>query len=80
MKTALVTGGSRGIGEAISKELGKAYKVFVGYNSSSEKAEQVVKKIVDSGGNAEAIEINISNNDSVLKAFEKLESNGSSII
>jgi 3-oxoacyl-[acyl-carrier protein] reductase len=79
MKTALVTGGSRGIGEAISMELGKAYKVFVGYNSSNEKAEQVDKNIIDSGGYAEAIQINISNNDSVLKAFEKLESNGSSI-
>lgn len=79
MKTALVTGGSKGIGKAISLELGKDCKVYIGYNSSKEKAELVAKKIIDSGGIAEIVEINVANNNSVLTAFEKIESNGDNI-
>ena len=49
-RTALVTGGSRGIGRAIAVELGKAgASVVVGYNSGAEKAEAVAAEI---GGRA----------------------------
>ncbi len=42
-KVALVTGGSRGIGTAICMALaGEGAKVVVNYNTSGEKAEDVV--------------------------------------
>jgi 3-oxoacyl-[acyl-carrier protein] reductase len=49
-KTALVTGGSRGIGRAIALELARAgAEVVVGYNSGAEEAEGVAK---EAGGRA----------------------------
>ena len=42
MKTALVTGGSRGIGSAIALGLGKNFHVVVGYANSEDKANDVV--------------------------------------
>jgi len=49
-RTALVTGGSRGIGRAIALELGRAgANVVVGYRSGTEEAEEVAK---EAGGRA----------------------------
>ncbi len=49
-KTALVTGGSRGIGHAIAAELARAgARVVVGYNSGAEEATAVAAEI---GGRA----------------------------
>ena len=79
MKTALVTGGSRGIGKSISITLGKSHHVLVGYISSQEKAEEVVNEITKSGGNANSIEINISSKESVDKAFATIEDDFGSV-
>ena len=60
-KIALVTGASRGIGRAIALELGKkgAY-VIVNYNGSEQKAQEVVTDIVNAGGQAEAMQCDVS--------------------
>ena len=73
MKTALVTGGSRGIGKAIALELGKSFNVAVGYSSSKDSAEEVVEQIVKSGGMATAIQIDVANSESIENAFTTIE-------
>jgi 3-oxoacyl-[acyl-carrier protein] reductase len=73
LKTALVTGGSRGIGKAIALDLGKSFQVAVGYSSSKDSAEEVVKEIVNSGGTATAVEIDVKSSESIEKAFTTIE-------
>ena len=79
MKTALVTGGSRGIGKAIAYKLGESTNVAVGYSSSKELATEVANSIQNNGGNALAVEIDVTDNDSVEKCFELVEKEFSSV-
>ena len=65
-KTALVTGASRGIGRAIAKRLAAdGAHVFVHYNSSSSKADELVADIEKDGGSAEVVAANLEDVKSV---------------
>src|SRR6185437_7009692 len=69
-KVALVTGGSRGIGAAISRELGAAgAKVAVNYRSDEAAAEEVAGEI---GGVAMQADVSVS--DEAVALVEKVES------
>lgn len=60
-KTALVTGGSRGIGAAIAKRLGAAgVHVAVNYAGNTAAAQTVVDAIIAGGGNAFAVQADVS--------------------
>ena len=60
-KVAVVTGGSRGIGRAIAVELGKrGANVVVNYNRSSDAAAEVVASIEAAGGQAIAVQADVS--------------------
>ena len=63
-KVAVVTGGSRGIGAAISRALAEAgAHVFINYNKGAEAAEALVKDIESQGGKATAVQADISDFD-----------------
>lgn len=60
-KTCVVTGASRGIGRGIAEELGRAGgDVVVNYHTSERAAHDVVDAITESGGNAIAVQGNVS--------------------
>lgn len=68
---ALVTGGSRGIGRAISLELARrGHPVAVNYVSRSDAADEVVSTIEESGGRALAIRADVSAEDDVTAMFD----------
>ena len=65
-KVALVTGASRGIGREIAIQLAEAgAKVAVNYSGSEAKANEVVESIKAAGGEAFAIQADVSNAESV---------------
>ncbi len=65
-KTALVTGGSRGIGAACAKLLAaRGAVVVVTYSKSADRAEAVVAEIAATGGRAFAVEADAGDADAV---------------
>lgn len=61
MRTALVTGGSRGIGKAIAMELATSgHRVVIGYRQDVSRAEETVREIGERGGEAVAIAADIT--------------------
>src|SRR5438552_4487802 len=73
-KTALVTGASRGIGRAIAKRLAAdGAHVFVHYNSSSSKADELVTEIEKDGGSAEVVAANLEDVKSVNQLIDDIK-------
>lgn len=71
-KVAIVTGASRGIGREIAIELARSgVKVVVNFSSNKGHAEEVVKTIEQSGGEAAAIGADISKVSEVEALFTK---------
>src|SRR3989442_9470194 len=71
-KVALVTGGSRGIGAAITKRLAKdGAGVAITYTKDSSAASAVVKAIERNGGKALAIQADAADVEAVKSAVEK---------
>jgi 3-oxoacyl-[acyl-carrier protein] reductase len=71
-KTAIVTGGSRGIGAAIAKRLAvDGARVAITYSSGADAAASVVKSIESAGGKAIAIKADATDAAAVKAAIEK---------
>lgn len=74
-KSALVTGGSRGIGAAIAKRLAaEGASVAITYTKDAEAAGAIVKGIEAAGGKALAIKADASDSAAVVNAVEKTAS------
>ena len=70
-KVALVTGGSRGIGRAISLELAsQGAKVVVNYAGSQAAAEEVVALIKEQGGDAIAVQGDVASYEDAEKMVQ----------
>lgn len=60
-KVAVITGSSRGIGQATALAYAQAgYRVVINYHGSREQAEKILEKIKSDGGNAIALAADIS--------------------
>jgi 3-oxoacyl-[acyl-carrier protein] reductase len=71
-KVALVTGSSRGIGAAIAGRLARSgARIGVNYNTNRMAAENVVANIVASGGEALALEGDVSQEESAQAVFQQ---------
>jgi 3-oxoacyl-[acyl-carrier protein] reductase len=65
-KTAIVTGGSRGIGRSIALELAKnSANVVVNYSGSEEKAQAVVEEIEQLGAKAFKVQADVADEQQV---------------
>jgi 3-oxoacyl-[acyl-carrier protein] reductase len=71
-KTALITGGSRGIGAAIAKRLAAGgANVAITYSKGADAAASVVKEIESAGGKAIAIQADATDANASKAAVEK---------
>jgi acetoacetyl-CoA reductase len=77
----VVTGASRGLGRAIAEEMGRGgAKVVVNYSRSKEPAEELVRRISEDGGEAIAVQGDVSDPeqaqnliDQTIKRFGRLD-------
>jgi 3-oxoacyl-[acyl-carrier protein] reductase len=71
MKCALVTGGSRGIGKAVSIALAElGYHVLVNYKSNETEAFDTLEKIKAKGGTGETVPFDVADKASVDAALD----------
>lgn len=70
----LITGGSRGIGAATALLAAqRGYAVAVNYTNNEEAADDVVRQIRASGGNAITVQANVAIESQVLAMFDKID-------
>jgi 3-oxoacyl-[acyl-carrier protein] reductase len=70
MRTALVTGASRGIGRCTAILLGRAgYRVCLTYANRADEAETAVGEILAAGGNAAAFRLDVADPEAVTHFF-----------
>lgn len=68
---ALVTGGSRGLGRAVSVALAKeGYTIIINYRKGQAEAEETLAKVREAGSDGELLPFDVANRDEATKALE----------
>lgn len=71
MKTALITGGSRGIGRAISVKLAEdGFHILINFKTNEIEAEKTKNLIKEKGGTCEFLKFDVSNVNEIEKSLE----------
>ncbi len=78
-KTVLVTGASRGIGNAVALTLAKQGAMVIGTATSEGSAKNFVQDLTSQGFKAKGMALNISENESIKNFFAELKSEKISI-
>lgn len=79
MKTVLITGSSRGIGEAIAKKLNKSYNLVLTYNKNKDKALNLLGDLRKENPNVIAVKCDVKNEEDVNNLFDLAEKNFSHV-
>ncbi|MFG3105900.1 SDR family oxidoreductase [Streptomyces tendae] len=73
-RVAIVTGGSRGIGRAVSRKLAEdGLAVVVNYARDASAAEETVAAITGAGGRAIAVQADVAEEEEVAALFDRAE-------
>jgi NAD(P)-dependent dehydrogenase (short-subunit alcohol dehydrogenase family) len=72
-KVLLVTGGSRGIGAAVSRLAVGKYRIVVNYASNDAAAQTLVREIEAGGGEAIAVKADIGSEGDILAMFAAVD-------
>ena len=71
-KVALVTGASRGIGQAIALELGRQGAVVIGTATSASGAERIAATLKENGVQGTGLELNVTSDESVAAVLAQI--------
>ena len=73
MPSALITGGSRGIGKSICEELAsKGYNIAFTYRSQEQKAKELESVLKSKGVNAKAYCVDMSDESALKNTLDKI--------
>ncbi len=75
-KYALVTGGSRGIGRAVSIKLASmGYHVLINYVSNKAEADRTLQMVRDAGGDGETMQFDVANGSQIKEVLQTWQEN-----
>lgn len=82
MKSALITGGSRGIGRAICDKLSQdsEYHILINYKSNKAAAEETLKLVQANGNTGELLQFDVANADEVKSTLDTWQENNKDAI
>ncbi|MCY1279290.1 3-oxoacyl-[acyl-carrier-protein] reductase FabG [compost metagenome] len=72
-KVALVTGASRGIGQAIALELGRKGAVVIGTATTASGAERITEALKAAGVEGAGVVLDVSSDESVVATLEQIQ-------